>query len=189
MKKLPVIVLLFTLAACSSKNTDTGSNTNPNAITVSMNGIGDLKIGMKKESVEKLLKRKITLPHLAADSNAYNDTVSCNYKGVDCMVVFSKEMPEDTLNAIRVFEIRSSSPLLKTRSGISIGDDKIKIITAYDGYRINIMPDVDYSKTPPVKNKAKSTIWLFEDESDKIIEFYLDNNKVESMSVSIFEGD
>lgn len=182
-------MLLFALAACSSKNTDTGTNASTNSIAVSMNGIGDLKIGMKKESVGKLLKQKIVLPHLLSDSNAYVDTLACKYKGVDCMVVFAREIQGDTSDGIRISELRSSSSLLKTRSGIGIGDDKIKIVGAYEGYRMTISPDYDYVKTPPVKSKTKSTIMLYDDESDKYITFYLESNKVQGMGVSVNEGD
>ena len=189
MKKILVISLISAFAACGSKNNVAGSDSN--SVIVSMNGIGDLKIGMKKESVEKLLKRKITLPHLTQDSNnIYVDTVSCNYKGIECMVVFTKELLGDTSAGIRVSEIKSSSPLLKTRSGISVGDDKIKIVNTYDGYSMTITPDIDYGKTPPFRSKTKSTIWLSDNGgSDNVIVFYLESNKVEGISVHFFEGE
>jgi hypothetical protein len=57
MKKLPLIILLFA-AACSSKEDTAAKSASPDTVTVSMNGISDLKIGMTLQNVEKLLNRK-----------------------------------------------------------------------------------------------------------------------------------
>lgn len=155
--------------------------------TVSMAGIGDIKLGMKKTEIEKLLNQKLQLPHLTAkDSDYYQDTVHINYKGMEADVMFQKEYNENDKYDIVIWEIRSNSPQLKTKSGVGIGDDKYRIISTYEGYIIWIMPQYENDYT--VKSKTKSSVWLHGDNASIII-FYLDNNKVTGMSVTYFEGD
>lgn len=155
--------------------------------TVSMAGIGDIKLGMKKTEIEKLLNQKLQLPHLTAkDSDYYQDTVHINYKGMEADVMFQKEYNENDKYDIVIWEIRSNSPQLKTKSGVGIGDDKYKIISTYEGYIIWIMPQYENDYT--VKSKTKSSVWLHGDNASIII-FYLDNNKITGMSVTYFEGD
>ena len=156
-----------------------------NSYTVSMSGISEVKLGMTKVALEKLLNQTIKLP-AAKGNNFARDSASCNYNGLNLSVVF--EMQEvNNKSELVVWEVRSSNPQLKTRSGIGIGDDKLKIISTYDGYTIYIMPDYDDANFT-IKSKTKSTIWLHGDESGKVIIFYLTNNKVTSMSVTYNEG-
>ena len=188
MKKLPVFILLLAAAACSSKTSHT--NTPDNSITVSMKGISDLKIGMQKESAEKLLKHKLVLPHLSPDStNNYYDTISCKYKDIDYTLGFTKEWQEDSTYIIKLSQISSHSPLLKTPSGIGISDDLCKIGAAYEEYRISITPTFDYTGNKPIRIKGKSEITLYDTDSNNAITFYMNNNKVEGMGVMFFEGD
>ena len=154
---------------------------------VTMNGIGDIKLGMKKAQVEKLVNQTFNLPHLSSkNGDAYQDTVHINYNGLEANVMFQKEYSENDKYDIAVWEIKSNSPQLKTKSGIGIGDDKFKIISTYEGYVIWIMPE--YENNNSVKSKTKSSVWLHGDD-DNVIIFYLDKNKVTGMSVTYFEGD
>jgi hypothetical protein len=107
------------------------------AVTVTMTGIGDIRLGMKKAEFEKLMDQTFKLPHLTSkNDDYYQDTVHINYKGMEADVIFQKEYRENDKYDITVWEIRSNSPQLKTKSGISIGDDKYKIISTYEGYVI-----------------------------------------------------
>jgi len=188
MKKLPVFILLLAAAACSSKTSHT--NTTDNSITVSLKGIGDLKIGMKRESVEKLLKHKLALPQLSPDStNNYFDTTSCKYKDIDYTLGFTKEWQEDSSYIIKLSQVSSHSLLLKTPSGIGTGDDLCKIGAAYEEHRISVTPTFDYTGNKPVRIKGKSEITLFDNDSNNAITFYMNNNKVEGMEVMFYEGD
>jgi hypothetical protein len=175
MKLLSTTILIFlswSLAAQTS--------------TVTMAGIGDIKLGMKKAEFEKLMNQSYKLPRLTSkNGDYYQDTIRINYKGLEADVIFQKEYSENNKGDIAVWEIKSNSPQLKTRSGIAIGDDKYKIIRTYEGYVIWIMPEYENDFT---KSKTKSSIWLHGDTGNLII-FYLDNNKVTGMSVSYFEGD
>jgi hypothetical protein len=192
MKKLPLIILLFA-AACSSKKDTAAKSASPDAVTVSMNGISDLKIGMTLQNVEKLLKRKLALPTISSDTSGFAaDSVYCKYKEVDYMLILIKGIGENNATAVKVNEIRSSFPELRTPSGIVIGDDACKIISTYEGYRIDIMPNYyNYIKQPPVKIKGESRIWISDDETGHSILFHTKDNKVVAMSVKSYqeEGD
>lgn len=160
---------------------------NAQTALVTMNGIGDIKLGMKKTQVEKLVNQTFNLAHLSSkNSDAYQDTVHINYNGLDANVIFQKEYSENDKYDIAVWEIKSNNSQLKTKSGIGIGDDKFKIISTYEGYVIWIMPE--YESNYSVKSKTKSSVWLHGDNGNVII-FYLDKNKVTGMSVTYFEGD
>jgi hypothetical protein len=179
MKLLSTLALAFLSFTLNAQTTST--------TTVTMNGMSDIKLGMKKADFEKLLNQSFKMPHLTAKKDDYyQDTVHINYKGMEADVVFQKEYSENDKSDITLYEIKSSSPQLKTKSGIGIGDDKYKIISTYEGYTIWIMPEYENNYT--VKSKTKSAVWLHGDNGNVII-FYLDNNKVTCMSVSYYEGD
>ena len=154
---------------------------------VTMNGIGDIKLGMKKAQVEKLVNQTFVLPQVSSKKDdVYQDTVQIMYKGMETSVIFQKVYSENDKYDIAVWEIKSNSPQLKTKSGIGIGDDKLKIVTTYEGYVIWIMPE--YENDYSIKSKTRSSVWLHGDDGNVII-FYLDKNKVTAMSVTYFEGD
>jgi hypothetical protein len=155
--------------------------------TVTMTGMGDIKLGMKKADFEKMLNQKFKMAHLSSKNDEYyQDTVHINYKGLEADVVFQKEYTDSDKYDITIWEIRSNSPQIKTKSGIGIGDDKYKIISTYEDFTIWIMPEYENNYT--IKSKTKSTIWLHGDSGNVII-FYLDSNKVTGMSVTYDEGD
>ena len=172
-----LLLLLFSLAVIAQTISP---------ITVTMAGIGDIKLGMKKAEFEKLMNQSFKLPHLTSkNTDYYQDTVHINYKGMEADVMFQKEYSESDEYDIVVWEIKSNSVQLKTKSGVGIGDDKYRIISTYEGYVIWIMPEYEKDYT---KSKTKSSVWLHSDDGNVII-FYLDNNKVTGMSVTYFEGD
>ncbi|HVG41447.1 MAG TPA: hypothetical protein VM888_07525 [Chitinophagaceae bacterium] len=153
--------------------------------TVTMAGIGEIKVGMKKADLEKLIGTPIKLKNLLKKESD-RDTVLCTYKDIPMQVVLDKNFTADNLSEIVVWEVKSSSPQLKTKSGIGMGEDKLKIITTYEGYIIFLMPEYENNYT--VKSKTKSTVTLRGDESGNVIIFYLTNNKVTAISVTYEEG-
>jgi len=178
MKLLSALLFIFSSTVATAQTS---------AGTVTMAGIGDIKLGMKKAEFEKLLNQTFKLPHLTSkNDNSYQDTVHISYKGMEADVIFQKEYSDNDKYDIAIWEIKSNSPQLKTKSGIGIGDDKYKIIKVYEGYVIWIMPQYENNYT--TKSKTKSSVWLHDDSGNVII-FYLDNNKVTGMSVTYFEGD
>src|SRR5437868_909749 len=108
--------------------------------SVTMNGIGPFKLNMKKAEVEKLLGKEIKLQNPLKENWTY-DTVSYEYNNIPFTFVFDRQSIDDKKYDIILREVKSSSTFLKTPSGITIGDDKIKIINTYEMYTIWIVPD------------------------------------------------
>jgi hypothetical protein len=178
MKPASIVLLLILSITTHAQN---------NSALVSMNGISDIKVGMKKTDLEKLLNQGFKLPHLSKNDNEYyQDTVHITYKGTEADVVFQKEYTDNKKYDIVVWEVRSSSKQLKTRAGIGIGDDKLKIIHVYQDLTIHIIPE--YENDYKTKSRSRSSVWLFGDEGDRVIIFHLTNNKITSVSVMYSEG-
>jgi len=154
--------------------------------TISMTGIGDIKIGMKQADLEKITGTKIKLKNLA-QKDGYRDTINFTLKEIAYQVAIEKTYMEEDKYEITVAEVRTSNAKIKTKSGIAIGDDKIKIITTYTDYTIHIMPEYE-DDTYTKKSKTKSMVTVYSDETGNTITFYLTNNKVTSISVSYSEG-
>ena len=178
MKQILILLLISNSFKVYAQNTSS---------LVSMNGIGDIKIGMKKAEVEKLTGQTIKLVNLVKKGDDWNrDTIRINYRDVSYEIVLDKDYVNEKNQGFIVYEVKSNSSQLKTKSGIAIGDDKLKIVSTYGDYMIQIMPE--YEKDYTVKSKTKSTVWLYGDESGKVIIFYLTNNKVTGFCVMYNEG-
>lgn len=160
-------------------------NAQPEPPVVSLAGIGAVKIGMKQRELERLLQSNLSLHHLL-EERPQADTVSFSWNGVSYAVVLDRGYDESTRNDITVHAVICESPELKTKSGVGIGDDKLKIVSTYDGYTLHILPA--YEGNPPAKSKTRSTVILYSDTSPTCIIFYLDNNKVAGFCVQYSEG-
>lgn len=156
-----------------------------NSLNVTMNGIGNLKIGMRQADVEKLSGLPIKLNNILKDDWTY-DTIATRINGVDFSLVFDREYVDEKKYDVTLKEIGSSDPALKTKSGITIGDDKLKIISTYEAYTMWIVPDYENGYT--TRSKTKTTIFLFGDNTGNTILFHLFMNKIESISVAVSEG-
>lgn len=178
MKKLFFLVLTLMALRSSAQNTD---------YIVSLNGIGPLKIGATKAVLEKTLGKKIQLKNLL-DKEGYSDTIKTKFKSIDIILYFSKQYVDENKEDIVLSGIRSSSPLCKTNAGISIGDDKIKVITRYENDMISLWPDYE-DDTYTKRSKTKSVINVSADNNDNTIIFYLLNKKVVAFEVTYYEGE
>ncbi|MBD0366865.1 MAG: hypothetical protein ICV53_12270 [Flavisolibacter sp.] len=119
--------------------------------TVTMVGIGEIKIGMKKAELEKLLSEPLRLKNLLK-KDWKCDTVQVIYKEMQMQVILGKNMREDKASEIIVYEVKSAASQLKTHSGIGIRDDKLKIISTYEGYTIHILSEFENNYTVKVKS-------------------------------------
>jgi hypothetical protein len=123
MKRIPILLLFIVSINGVAQNTTSSS-------FVSMNGIGDIKIGMKKADVEKLTGQSLKLVNLVKKEDEWSrDTINVTYKNIDYQIVLDKDYVNEKSQGYIVYEVRSSSPQLKTKSGIGIGDDKLKIVS------------------------------------------------------------
>ena len=181
----PFTVFLSLLIAITAT-----AQTSPADYQVTLNGIGPFKINMKKADVEKLLGYSISTPHNSNKDSNTNDTVKIVYKEMAIALVFYQNYIAENKTELAVWSIESSSPLLKTKSGIAIGDDKIKAITTYDGYNMNISYEWSQGSNGEYKkNKSKSKIMLTGDNSISVIYFKMTDNKITGFEVSVYEGD
>jgi hypothetical protein len=179
MRKVLLLLFIAITATSFAQNTD---------YIVSMNGIGSLKIGIKKAAIEKVLGKKIILKYLSDKDSGYADTIKAKYKSIDVNLYLGKQYVDENTQEIVLTGVLSASPLCKTKSGISIGDDKIKIINVYENNSLYVWPDYEddtYSK----RSKTKSVISVSFDDSGNSIVFHLVNKKVVSFEVVYYEGE
>jgi hypothetical protein len=182
-----LLSLILTTAAVSAQTSipaATSKPVQPAEYIVSTAGIGPFRLSMSKSAIEKILNAKLKLPKF--DANNYDmDTVSVKYKGLDISMTFNLTTTEvDTVPQLRLFEVWSSSPQLITRSGVAIGDDKLKIITTYSQYRLDIIPDYD-----KVLHPKRSAIYLYDYSTSNQLIFFLYDNLITGFGVAFNEGD
>jgi hypothetical protein len=174
--------LLLTLTATAQ--------TNPSDYQVTLNGIGPFKINMKKTDVEKLLGTTIATPHNSNKDSYVNDTVKIIYKDIDLSLVFYQNYIAQNKTELAIYAIQSSCPLLKTKSGIVTGDDKIKAVSTYDGYDMHISYEWNKNDKGEYKrSKNKSSIMLMGENTISVIFFKMTDNKITGFEVSVYEGD
>lgn len=179
MKKLLLILLIAIGNKIAAQNTD---------YLITAKGIGSLKIGMKKAEVEKVTGKKITLKNLL-DKDGYSDTIKTKYKNIDVLLYLERQYLEEEKYDIVLSGIKTTSPLCKTSTGIGIGDDKIKIINAYENSSIYIWPEFE-DDTYTKRSKTKVVISVYNDEDGNTINFSLLNKKVISIEITYaMEGD
>ncbi|HYH14357.1 MAG TPA: hypothetical protein VD794_04000 [Flavisolibacter sp.] len=160
------------------------AQTNP--VSVTMNGIGEIKVGMSKKDLEKLIGVSISSKRLSDDDWSY-DTVRFYHKTIHFEAILSKELDAKQEPYIAVWGITSDNNRLRTKSGISIGDDKLKVINTYEMYSINLSPaneGPDFS----TKSKTQSYVTLYSDDGTRTIIFHLTRNKVTAISVAFNLG-
>ncbi|HRH58957.1 MAG TPA: hypothetical protein PL045_00165 [Chitinophagaceae bacterium] len=152
---------------------------------VTMSGIGPFKINMKSGEVEKLTGSKLAFNNLLKEEWTF-DTINISYNGLPLMLVFDKQYDEKNNSQFTLREVASNSVSVATPSGITIGDDKLKIINTYTQYTIWIVPAYvnDYKE----RSTTNADIMVFGDETGNLIVFHLYMNKVASIGVTYNEG-
>ena len=179
MKKIILLLVIAFATKLSAQNTD---------YIVSMEGIGALKLGLKKAELEKLLNKKITLKYLSDLDSGYADTIKTKYKNMDVILYLGRHYIDEDKSEIVLNGIRTSSPLCKTKTGIAIGDDKMKVVNLYEDYTLSIWKEFE-DDTYTRRSKTRSVIFASADDSDYTIIFYLNNKKVVAFEVTYYEGE
>jgi hypothetical protein len=174
---------LFFFFVCISVTAQT------NDYQVTLGGIGPFKVDMSKKEAEKLLNQTIKTPLASKKDEPGMDTVKVKWKDTDLVMVFYNRYIDEKKSEISIYTISSSSVLLKTKSGISIGDEKMKVIETYLDYSMNLWKDYETDEKGEYKeSKTKSTIMLMGSEGAYVIYFRFENNKLVSFSVTMNEG-
>jgi hypothetical protein len=180
--------LFITVFLCFAVFGATAQTTNDYQVT--LNGIGAVKIDMSKAVLEKLFNQKINIPEKKNSDDEVFDTVKVNYKSCELDVVIYNKYIDDNNSELAVYAVSGSSSLLKTKSGIAVGDDKIKVINTYPDYYMEVYPAYDPDANGDYKtSKTKSVIAIHSNTGNTVLTFSLENNKVVSFRVSVFEED
>ncbi len=169
MKKIFFLILIAFATTAAAQN---------NNYTISMDGLGAIKLGMTQAELEKLLGNKIPLTNpWDTVSGSWQDSAKIKYKNITVLLDFQRNyFAEDTFNMI-IIGIQTSSPLCKTKAGIGIGVDKLKVIAAYEENDVYVLPDYeDDSYTS--RSKTKATINVKDESGKRMIVFYMKNKKV-----------
>jgi hypothetical protein len=144
--------------------------------TVSFDGIGELKLGMAKAELEKLLRTKIVLKHIGVDES-YIETIRAKYLGRDIELhLFGSEAKTVILEGIGV-----TDPVFKTADGIGIGTDQSMIIDKFEDHLLIMHPE--YSPEGLVTNATVITLANLDNYRTAII-FTTVNKKVVSIRVA-----
>ena len=184
----------FTILSCNQKSKQPAAKqpdnkTENTGYVITKDGIGDLKVGMTKSEVEKLLGQKFNLKS-ATDSTAWQDTALAKYKDLDVSLYFERQYSEESSYDMQLTGVSTSSSLCKTALGIGIGDEKSTIISAYDDNPIDMGPDYEtVNDSTSVPSKTKYSINVKDDKWDKELVFRLVNKKVTSLQASILMGE
>jgi len=183
MKKVYFLLLILAANYAAAQNKE---------YSISMNGLGALRLGMSQAKAEELLNKKIALTknYLDTLNGYYEDTANVMYKNIPVQLEFQRSYTAPNTFYMRLIGIRSSSPLCKTSDGLGVGSDNLKIVAAYNDYHINIQPGF-YNYYATETGKGKSTIRILDDAASTMLYdanaytlvFYLLNNKVVSFEI------
>ncbi len=159
-----------------------------NDCLVDMNGIGALKIGMRQDEIEKLLKQKFVLRNAVDTAVSYNDTAMAKYKNSNVQLFFQRQYTAENTYFMYLIGLKTKSPLCKTGKGIGIGSDKLKIISAYETDYVFMRPEFE-DEAFTKKSKTGYIIGMNNDNNDRQIVFYLKNKKVVAIEVNTIFND
>jgi hypothetical protein len=186
MRKLFPLVLIF-LAACGNK---TDNKNEPGKYVVGMDGLDEIKIGMKQAELEKLLNQKLVLKNAEANAEIWVDTARVKYKDMDMVLYFQREYQDENDFYMYLTGVETGNSSCKTKTGIGIGDSKEKIISAYPDNFITMGPGYE-NDTSNVASKTKYFIRVKNDDWNRELVFHLDDKKVSSVEAGMVfdEGD
>lgn len=189
-KLLFFICAIIAFAACNQKGKEqnnkpvTKTNENPE-YTLTKDGIGDLKIGLKQDEVEKLLNQQLHFQSMKDSDGYWSDTVHVKYKNIDVDLFFERLGDENDNTYMQVSGMETKSPLCKTATGLGVGDDKASILAAYDNSPIDMGPAYEQiNDTTWRSSPTKFNVNIKDTSYDKQIVFHLLNKKTVSVEAS-----
>ncbi|MBL0267910.1 MAG: hypothetical protein KAX45_11425 [Chitinophagaceae bacterium] len=194
MKNVLLILLaalVFTGCKQGDKEKSPGIKEKPDAEnTITKDGIGNLKIGMTKTDLEKMLKATLSMKHAKDTGEIWMDTATVQYAGMEVELYFQKLYSEEPSTEMELFGLSTKSPLCKTTAGIGVGDDRNAVLTAYEENPITMGPEsVMVNDTTWTLSKTNYSIHVSDDKWDKQISFYLINKKIASMEAGLQMGE
>lgn len=197
MKKILLILSAVALiASCNQKNKQnsskkTGDKPADPAYVITKDGIGELKLGMTQEDLEKLLNQKLGMKHAKDTGEVWADTAVIKYKDMDVSLFFERQYTDDqNVNILQLIAVETGSPLCKTDSGLGTGDDRSAILSAYENNPIDMGPVEDMiNDTTWAFSKTKYYVNVKDDKWDRQLIFHLTDKKVTSIEATIIMGE
>ncbi|MCX6316465.1 MAG: hypothetical protein NTW29_04195 [Bacteroidetes bacterium] len=179
MKKLLLLLLIAVAQQIAAQNTDN---------TIQANGIGPYKLGMKKAAIEKIWGKKIQLKNLLTEEG-WQDTITVKYKNTDLQLYLQKSYADSAQFDIVLDGIKVFSPLFKTKAGVGVGDDKLKVINAYEFNSVSIWPEFEDDEFTR-RSKTRAIMYVYFDKEGSSFVFHLLNKKVTAIEIGYAEeGD
>lgn len=196
MRRFSFLLFLIVLIACKPKQDaqkkDQPENTD---YLVSLDGIGPVKTGMSQEELEKILGQKIPLTNPTDSiSGSWMDSTTIRYKDAELKLSFVRTYAYDKPDSfhMRLNDITTNSPLVKTAGGIGIGSTKKEIVEAFDQYRLYMAPEfVMPNDTTWERSKTLYSISVREAREGAQIVFHINlkDKKVYSIEVGTYYDD
>lgn len=186
---LSFAILFFTGCSQKKDKKQGGKKVENNEYTVSKDGIGELKIGLTRQQLEKILKQQLSMKH-EGDAEAWADTATTKYRDIEVTLYFERYTDDNEAPAMQLTAVKTSSALCKTESGLGIGDEKTAIINAYDDNPVDMGPEYEQvNDSTWAPSKIKYNINIKDDKWDRQLIFQLVNKKVASVGASIIMGE
>jgi hypothetical protein len=189
-----VVLLLSGCKENKKEKTDDPARQSPDnpSHLLTKEGIGDLKIGMTKTDIEKLLKQPLAMKHANDTGEVWMDTAAAKYGEIDVEMYFQKHYTTEgePTNEMELFGVSTGSKLCRTAAGIGVGDDRLAILTAYADNPINMGPEnIMINDTTWGLSKTNYYINVSDEKFDKQITFLLINKKVSRLEAVLQMGD
>lgn len=176
MKKLISLLCIVYSLHTAAQNTD---------YTILPNGVGPYKLGINQSAIEKITGKKIKLKNLLTEEG-WQDTVKVKYKNTDLELFLQRSYTDSVRYEIVLNGMKLNSPLYKTKAGVGIGDEKLKVITAYDYHSVSFWPefeDEEYTR----RSKTKAVLYVYFDKEGCSLIFHMLNKKVTAIEISYAE--
>lgn len=189
------LFLAIAIIGCNQKdkqsNASQSDKKNENtAYTITKDGIGEIKIGMTQQELEKLLNQHFQFNAMKDSAGYWQDTVKAKYREIEVSLYFERQYVDDDSSFMQLSGVETNNALCKTVSGIGIGDEKPVIISFYDDNTIEMGPEFEQvNDTTWLPSKTKYSINVRDDKYDRELIFHLVNKKVSSLQAAIIMGD
>lgn len=183
------------LSGCKEKDKNSTAGTKENkpgdpAYLLTKDGIGDIKIGMTRTDLEKMLKQSIQMKHAGDTGEIWVDTATIKYKDIEVECYFQKQYSENPTTEMELFGLSTKSPLCKTASGLGVGSERAEVLAAFEDNPINMGPEsVMVNDTTWELSKTNYYINISDDKWDKQISFQLVNKKVARVEATLSMGE
>ena len=185
---------LLTFSCNDNKNekstVKTGKAPTNSKYLISKDGIGELKIGMLKKDIEKLLQESLVMKHANDTGEVWSDTAVTKYGEIEVTLYFQRVYDERPTDDMELMGLGTDSPLCRTADGLGVGDDKYAILKAYEDNPITMGPEnIQVNDTTWGFSKTNYSIYISDDKWDKQITFLLVDKKVSKVEAIMHMGD